>query len=92
MNFVQWMFALRWPVMLDAYDHWGWQIDCGNGFGADLAQAGTAGGDFVDQCGTALLVRRMWTIALSLAGLTALVLVLVKAIRTPEHESLVPKG
>lgn len=84
------LFALRFPVLLDAYDQWGWQIECGNGFGADLTQAGNAGQAFVDQCRTDLLVRRVWTIGLSAIGLLALTAVLIKAIRTPEHESLVP--
>ena len=84
------LFALRFPVLLDVYDQWGWQVECGNGFSADLSQAGAAGQDLVEQCDSALLLRRSWTITLSLIGLTALLAVLVAAIRTPEHRSLVP--
>lgn len=84
------LFALRFPVLLDVYDQWGWQVECGNGFSADLSQADAAGQDLVEQCDSALLLRRSWTITLSLIGLTALVAVLVAAIRTPEHQSLVP--
>jgi hypothetical protein len=84
------LFALRFPVLLDVYDQWGWQVECGNGFSADLTQADAAGQDLVDQCDSALLARRSWTIPLALIGLTALLAVLVAAIRTPEHKSLVP--
>lgn len=33
------LLALHFPVYIDAYDRWGWQIECGDGYGADLAQA-----------------------------------------------------
>jgi hypothetical protein len=33
------MLALHFPVYIDAYDRWGWQIECGDGYGADLGQA-----------------------------------------------------
>ena len=58
------LFALRFPVFIDDYDQWGWQVNCGTGFTADLTQATAAVGDknFVDQCETALIVRRLWTI------------------------------
>ena len=84
------LFALRFPVLLDTYDQWGWQVECGNGFSADLTQADAAGRHVVDECDSALRVRRLWTIPPTLVGLTALLAVLGAAIRTPEHESLVP--
>jgi hypothetical protein len=36
------LLALHFPVYIDAYDRWGWQIECGDGYGADLAQAAIA--------------------------------------------------
>ena len=42
------LLALRFPVFIDVYDQWGWQIKCGTGFGTDLTQAASAtGGDYV---------------------------------------------
>jgi hypothetical protein len=69
------LFALYLPVFIAAYDQYGWQVKCGSGFTTDLTQATTAvgavGGNFVDQCGNALLVRRLWAIpAAALGGLT----------------------
>jgi hypothetical protein len=72
------LLALWFPVYLSQYDHYGMQIVCGRGFSADLSQAAGAGGnDLVSQCGTALLLRRLWAIPavvlgwLILAGLVA---------------------
>jgi preprotein translocase subunit SecG len=72
------LLALWFPVYLSQYDHYGMQIACGRGFSADLSQAAGAGGNgLVAQCGTALLLRRLWAIPavvfgwLVLAGLVA---------------------
>lgn len=88
------LFALYLPVFIAAYDQYGWQVKCGSGFTTDLTQAstaaGAAGGNYVDQCGNALLVRRLWAIpAAALGGLTLMWragLVLVRDCRrsTPE--------
>ena len=85
------LFALGFPVFLDDYDQWGWQIKCGTGFTADLTQATAAVGDknFADECETALLVRRMWTIPLVVLGSVALLGVLVATAATSARESLV---
>jgi hypothetical protein len=58
------LLALNFPVFLDAFDQYGFQIKCGTGFVTDLSQATAAAGDrtYVDQCATALLARRLWTI------------------------------
>jgi hypothetical protein len=73
------LVALNFPVFIDAYDQWGWQIKCGTGFSSDLTQAAEAGGgSYVDQCGTALMLRRIWTIPMVAIGtivLTGAVLV-----------------
>jgi hypothetical protein len=63
------LLALNFPVFIDAYDQWGWQIKCGTGFSSDLTQAAEAsGGNFVDQCGTALMLRRVLAIPMVAIG------------------------
>ncbi len=86
------LIALNFPVFLDAYDQWGFQIRCGTGYVTDLTQAAAATGqhNYVDKCETALLVRRMWTIPLvAVGGLVLLVVALTSAIASA-RESLVP--
>ena len=86
------LIALNFPVFLDAYDQWGFQIKCGTGYASDLTQAAAAAGqhNYVDQCDTALLMRRMWT--MPLVAISAMVLVVVTAASaiTSSRESLVP--
>ena len=44
-------------------------MQCGTGFGSDLTQAAEAsGGNYVDQCGTALMLRRIWAIPVVAIG------------------------
>jgi hypothetical protein len=63
------LLALQWPVYLNHYDQFGMQITCGRGFSSNLAQAADAAGDgLVAQCGTALLIRRAWAIAITVVG------------------------
>ncbi len=63
------LFALYFPVFIDAYDQYGWQIKCGNGFTAELTQAASAAGsNYVDQCNSALMVRRLWAIPAAVLG------------------------
>lgn len=78
------LFALGLPVLIDAYDQWGSQIDCGNGFASDLSQASIAehGGDpeaggtavapsgrnYLGLCNQALALRRGWTIPVAVLG------------------------
>jgi hypothetical protein len=86
------LLALNFPVFLDAFDQWGFQIKCGTGYATELTQAAAAVGqhNFVDQCETALLVRRLWTIPLvAISGLVLLVVTAASAI-TSARESLVP--
>ncbi len=87
------LFALRFPVYLDEYDQWGWQIGCGTGFSSDLTQAAAAVGDedYVNQCEKALIVRRVWTIPLVILGSVVLLAVLVATATTSARESLVPE-
>lgn len=79
------LLALRFPVFIEAYDQFGWQVKCGSGFTTDLTQAsnaektpsdhkagvGPSGRDYVGQCTSALTVRRVWAIpAAAFGGLT----------------------
>jgi len=67
------LVALHFPVYLDAYDQWGWQITCGTGYTTNLMQAEIANqafpqANFVDQCQSALVVRRSWSIPIAVVG------------------------
>jgi hypothetical protein len=63
------LLALNFPVFIDAFDQFGFQIKCGTGFGSNMSQAAAAtGGDYVDQCGTALMLRRLWAIPMVAIG------------------------
>lgn len=77
------LIALNFPVFIDAYDQFGFQIKCGTGYISDLTQAAEAhGGDnYVGQCETALMLRRLWTIPVAAIGSILLaILVLVAAV------------
>jgi hypothetical protein len=71
------LLALWFPVYLSQYDQYGIQISCGRGFSANMSQAADANGDgLFAQCGTALLLRRIWAIPAAVLGwliLTALI-------------------
>lgn len=67
------LVALNFPVFLDEYDRWGMQINCGTGYSANLDQAQIAiqaspPSDFVDQCQSALAMRRAWAIPIAVTG------------------------
>ena len=67
------LLALNFPVFLDAYDQWGWQIKCGTGYNTNLDQARIASqaspqNNFVDECQSALGTRRAWAIPIAVAG------------------------
>jgi hypothetical protein len=86
------LIAMNFPVFIDAFDQWGFQIKCGTGYATDLSQAAAAAGDhnYVDSCETALLMRRLWTIPLiAISGLVLLAVTVASAV-TSAHESLVP--
>ncbi|WP_297593186.1 hypothetical protein [Mycobacterium sp.] len=36
------LLALRFPVFIESYDQFGWQVKCGSGFTTDLTQASSA--------------------------------------------------
>ena len=86
------LIALNFPVFIDVFDQFGFQVKCGTGYATDLTQAAATAGqhDYVDQCGTALLIRRMWTIPLvAISGLVLLAVITASAV-TSARESLVP--
>lgn len=78
------IFALLYPVRLDAHDRWGAQIVCGTGIVSDHAQAETTGGvgfpdgalvldptvhtDYVARCDAATWWRRGWAVTLIVPG------------------------
>lgn len=86
------LLAMNFPVFLDAYDQYGWQIKCGTGYLTDLTQAAAAVGDenYVDQCETALLLRRLWTMPMAILGGTVGLAALVASATTSARETLVP--
>jgi hypothetical protein len=86
------LIAMNFPVFLDDYDQFGFQIKCGTGYAADLSQAAAAAGrhNYVDQCGAALLMRRAWTIPFIVISGLVLVAVLTASAITSAHETLVP--
>ncbi|MGE2816524.1 hypothetical protein ACQI5H_15505 [Mycobacterium heidelbergense] len=65
------LYALRFPVFLGDFDQWGFQINCGSGLHSAFGQAMTAdstGTHFADRCGSAIAVRRAWSIPLAVVG------------------------
>jgi hypothetical protein len=82
------LLALNFPVYLDVYDRFGFQIKCGTGYGANLTQAVEAGGDHPAQCETALMVRRLWTIPLIAFGSLLLAVVVFVAATVWGRESV----
>ena len=83
------LIALNFPVFINAFDQFGFQIKCGTGYIANLTQAADAtGGDYVGQCETALLVRRLWTIPLVAIGSILLAVIVVVAATAWGRESV----
>jgi hypothetical protein len=81
------LLALNFPVFIDVYDQFGFQIKCGTGYITDLTQAVDSGGDHASQCETALLVRRLWTIPLIVVGSILLAVVVFVAATVWGRES-----
>lgn len=86
------LLAMNFPVFIDSYDQYGWQIKCGTGYVSNLTQAtATVGEDnYVEQCKDALLARRMWTISMVVLAGAVLLTTLVAAATTSARESLQP--
>jgi hypothetical protein len=84
------LLAMNFPVFLDDFDQWGFQIKCGTGYVSDLSQAAAAVGErnYADECETALLMRRLWTIPLVTLGTLVVLVVLVASATTSARESL----
>lgn len=82
------LLALRFPVFLAGFDQWGFQINCGSGFAGSFAQAGvadSAGTHFVNQCHTAVAMRRGWAIPLAAGGALLIAGLLVIPARQPSR-------
>lgn len=82
------LLALNFPVFIDAFDQFGFQIKCGTGYFSNLAQAIEAGGDHAQQCQTALALRRLWTIPLVAVGSIVLAVVVFVAATVWGRESV----
>ncbi|WP_123027073.1 hypothetical protein [Mycolicibacterium stellerae] len=83
------LLALNFPVFIDSYDQFGFQIKCGTGYFANLTQATEAtGGDYVGHCETALMLRRLWTIPLVAIGASLLAVVVFVAATIWGRESV----
>jgi hypothetical protein len=84
------LLALNFPVFLDAYDQWGFQIKCGTGYLTDLSQAAASVGDtnYVVDCESALLMRRLWAVPLVVIGATVVLVVSVASATASARESL----
>lgn len=79
------LLALAFPVFINSWDQFGWQINCGTGYNTDLDQASIAapviGVDAVNQCESALTERRMWVIPIVVVGWVALTVLLIAFLR-----------
>ncbi|ORA37328.1 hypothetical protein [Mycobacterium aquaticum] len=84
------LYLMGMPVYLDDFDQYGMQIPCGSSYSAHLVQASAAGDQYVDKCGSALVLRRLWTIPVVAIGALAVIAVLVRAATSSAHESLMP--
>ena len=85
------LLALRFPVFLSDFDPWGFQINCGNGFGSDWTQAATAdsaGTRFVQQCHAAIAMRRAWAVPVVVAGALLLSALLLTPTRRPSPHAV----
>jgi hypothetical protein len=89
------LLALNFPVFLDAHDKWGAQVECGTGYISNQTQAiaadeaaGTS--NFVNECNSALAVRRAWTIPLVAIGSLILAGLLVELYRHAERTNQTP--
>lgn len=84
--------GMWWPVYLSEFDQYGIQIDCGSGFLSDLAQAGRADGTggLAGECGTALLIRRAWSIPLMVIGTVVVIVLALRGTRVERPVSSAP--
>lgn len=86
--------ALWFPVYLNQYDVYGIKVNCGNGLGFQLAQAPGAAQAGTSQCGSALLIRRLWAIPTVAIGWVLICWVAVTWMRgeslSDEPEHLIP--
>jgi hypothetical protein len=79
------------PVYIDDYDRYGFQIDCGTGLIGDDAGVQLAEESEVeersDECGTALLLRRTWSITAIIGGIAVVVALALRGSRVVNPQS-----
>ncbi|GFG63508.1 hypothetical protein MKUB_09980 [Mycobacterium kubicae] len=80
--------GLWYPVYLNQFDMYGIKVSCGNGFASAVPQnALSDGGNPATRCGTALLVRRAWTIPVVALGWLLLTRFAVAWVHTGQQTS-----
>ncbi|OBI94019.1 hypothetical protein [Mycobacterium asiaticum] len=77
--------ALWFPVYLDQFDIYGMKVNCGNGIGAMAVQTQVEG-ETAARCGTALLVRRLWSIPTVAMGWLLVTVFVVMWVRDEHRE------
>lgn len=82
------LLALWFPVHLGQYDQWGMQISCGRGFNASMSQTpGAHDAGLAGQCGTALLLRRLWAIPAAVTGWVLVIIIAAVWVRSTPDDS-----
>src|ERR1700733_8394078 len=82
------LLALWFPVHVGQYDQWGMQISCGRGFNASLSQSpGAHDAGLAGQCGTALLLRRLWAIPAAVTGWVLVTIIAAIWVRSTPDDS-----
>jgi hypothetical protein len=84
--------GMWWPVYLSDFDQYGIQIDCGSGFVSDVSHAQRASAALVDDCDTALMIRRSWSIPLMVAGSGVVVALALRGTKVARPVSSAPPG
>ena len=76
------LLALNFPVFLDAYDQFGFQIKCGTGYVTDLSRRRRPASTTTStNARLRLMLRRLWTIPLVAIG--SILLTVIVAWRPP---------
>jgi hypothetical protein len=82
------LLALWLPVRSGQYDQWGMQISCGSGFSGSLSHTpGAHDAGLAGQCGTALLMRRLWAIPTAVIGWVLVTVIAVIWVRSTPDDS-----
>jgi hypothetical protein len=84
------LLALNFPVFLDHFDQYGMQVECGTGYFSNMTQASVANTsghavNYVDECNSALAIRRAWSIPMVAIGLLIIAGLTVELYRHAER-------